>query len=609
MRSSVVNRLELADGRTRQQTAVRLDAVDAVVGVQVLVQGKLEDGATTFTGNDDTGPEEEGPDAVHLVTVLGHHLVLVSLPVLSPSQNGSRVVNAGNVDRANFETRLFEVRNNPSKRTRGIGTGEHVLVHEKTPLQIMELPSGAKTSDLENKDSIIVKKVVDIREEFVVVTNPDVLGHLERDDFGIVSRLHGNVAVIEVQDACLTRVDTVLLETVVSEASLGLCERNTGDITSVVDGGKGSKGTPTTSNVEDAVLLLQIELGADEVELVVLQFLECLGLVGVRDDAGSVNHLRAEEPGIEVITAVVVVLDLSLVLLGSMHEHIRDQVEQNILEQRPGELHRAPVPSVLEQLVQRHLGLNLGSKVGVVESLVRDLLVAVVFFAKLRVLDIHVEFQRLARERNLFVLARTVGRHDGPVSDSDGAAKQGAEKDVAEPTEPLGVDERNESEHNGGGDQDERGKVEVVERAVALGRKRSVGDGGVVGQLDLASRSISDASIAVGSGDAVGEAVGSAVEFAEFETGAVGGGCGDRCNTRSGRTIGLRLSDRNSESGSGRRVDDPGVQAGGGDIVGKVDGLGDAVRVEGEVLGETFVSFRGLVRHLEEESAARSQRR
>ncbi len=79
----VVHGLPLGDGRTGKKTAVRLDTVDTVVSVQVLVQRKLEDGATAFTSNDDTRPEEEAPNAVHVVTVLGHHLLLVGFPVLS----------------------------------------------------------------------------------------------------------------------------------------------------------------------------------------------------------------------------------------------------------------------------------------------------------------------------------------------------------------------------------------------------------------------------------------------------------------------------------------------------------------------------------------------
>ncbi len=323
---------------------------------------------------------------------------------------------------------------------------------------------GRRPSDLENEDSIVIQEVVDVREELVVVTDADVLSHLERDDLGVVSGLDRDVTVVEVEDTGLARVDAVLLETVVTEASLGLGEGDTGDITSVVDSGERGEGSPTAANVENAVFLLQVKLGADEVELVVLEFLEGLGLVGVGNDTGGVDHLRAKEPLVEVVSSVVVVLNLSLVLLGSVHKNIGDEVEEDVVEKRPGELHGTPVPAVLEELVEGHLGFDLGGKVGIVEGLVRDLLVTVVLLAELRVLDVHVEFEGLAGKLNLFVDTRAVGGHDSPVGDGDGSTKEGAEEQVAEPAEPLRVDKGNQTEHDGRGDKDETRKVEVVGR-------------------------------------------------------------------------------------------------------------------------------------------------
>jgi hypothetical protein len=61
------------------------------------------------------------------------------------------------------------------------------------------------------------------------------------------------------------------------------------DITSIVLASEGDEGTPTTTNVQQPVLLLQGQLLADESELVVLKLLERLLLVDVADDTGSVN--------------------------------------------------------------------------------------------------------------------------------------------------------------------------------------------------------------------------------------------------------------------------------------------------------------------------------
>ncbi|KAI3480724.1 hypothetical protein L1887_57203 [Cichorium endivia] len=580
-RRSVVHRLELGDAGTGEEAAVGLDAVDAVVGIEVLVEHKLEHGAAALAGHDDARPEEEAPHAVHVVAVLGHHLVLVRLPVLRPSQDGRRVVHAGDVDRADLEAGLLEMRHHPAERARGVGAGEDVFVHEEAPVEVVELPPGSQAGHLEDKDTVVVEQVVHVREELVVVADADVLGHLERDDLGVVARLHGNVAVVEVEDARLAGVDAVLLESVVAEARLRLGERHTGHVAAVVDGGKGGEGAPAASDVEHAVLLLQVELGADEVELVVLQLLERLRLVGVRDDARGVDHLRAEEPRVKVVAPVVVVLDLRLVLLGGVHEHVGDEVEQHVLKQRPGELHRAPVPAVLEQLVERQLGLDLAGKVGVVEGLVRDLLVRVVLLAQGGVLDVHVVLERLAGQLHLFVDARAVGGHDGPVGDGDGRAKEGAEQQVAEPSEPLGVDERDQTQHDGWGEEDEEREVEVGEGAVALCGEGSVGDGRVVGELDLAAGSELDAGILL---------------VLDGRSGAVA--------ELEARAVGSRSRLGNGDLGAHSRLcrqDRLGLDAGGrlrgGHGVRDVDGLGDAVRVEGEVLGEAVVRLLCLVRH------------
>jgi len=68
------------------------------------------------------------------------------------------------------------------------------------------------------------------------------------------------------------------------------------NITIVVLSSKGSKSSPSTSNVEQLVGRLKVELLADELELVVLEFLESLGSGDVLDDSGGVDHPGSEEP-------------------------------------------------------------------------------------------------------------------------------------------------------------------------------------------------------------------------------------------------------------------------------------------------------------------------
>jgi len=50
---------------------------------------------------------------------------------------------------------------------------------QKTPVEILILPIGPDTSDLENHNTIIGEQVVDVLEESRVSPDTDVFGHFE----------------------------------------------------------------------------------------------------------------------------------------------------------------------------------------------------------------------------------------------------------------------------------------------------------------------------------------------------------------------------------------------------------------------------------------------
>jgi hypothetical protein len=110
----------------------------------------------------------------------------------------------------------------------------------------------------------------------------------------------------------------------------------TSDIGSVVLGGVGDQRSPSTSNVEHPVALLQVEFLANHVELVVLELLEGLLLVDVGDDTGSVDHSGSQEPRVKVVASVVVVSDLVLVLALRVDDDLGDQVGEDVFEQLRG---------------------------------------------------------------------------------------------------------------------------------------------------------------------------------------------------------------------------------------------------------------------------------
>ena len=49
------------------------------------------------------------------------------------------------------------------------------LVHEQTPDEVLELPHGSDTSDLEDKGTIVVQEVVNLLEERAVLSDTNVL--------------------------------------------------------------------------------------------------------------------------------------------------------------------------------------------------------------------------------------------------------------------------------------------------------------------------------------------------------------------------------------------------------------------------------------------------
>jgi hypothetical protein len=73
------------------------------------------------------------------------------------------------------------------------------------------------------------------------------------------------------------------------------------------------ESAPSAADVEEFLTGLEINLFANDTELVILELFEGLFAVDVGYYARGVDHARAEEPAVEVITAVIVVTDLLLV--------------------------------------------------------------------------------------------------------------------------------------------------------------------------------------------------------------------------------------------------------------------------------------------------------
>jgi hypothetical protein len=88
---------------------VVVDAIDAVVRIQVFVKSNLEDGGTALATDDGAVGEEKDPNPVPPLSIGFYDVVLIADPVLIPSVNSSRVVNTENINVFYLKTCTFEL--------------------------------------------------------------------------------------------------------------------------------------------------------------------------------------------------------------------------------------------------------------------------------------------------------------------------------------------------------------------------------------------------------------------------------------------------------------------------------------------------------------------
>lgn len=470
-----------------------LNTINTMSRVDVLNHGDLEASSTALAGDDGGVGKEELPDAEPPFAVLGLDLVPVVHPVAVPSPESSRVVNTDGIDMLDLETSTLELVDNPAERSRSVSAREDVLVHEETPGQILVLPSLADTGVLKEENTIVVKHVVNLLKEAREVTNTNVLRHLKRGNLLVAANGNGNISVVLANNSALLLGDTNLAHAAVAPSGLVTAESDTSDVGTVLLASEAGKGTPTTANIEHRVALGETNLLANNGEFVVLELLKSLLAVDVRDDTGGVDHARAKEPAVEIITTVVVVADLLLVwqmLVGfvtrlserihtlrtSVHDNLGHHAKQEELDKANGKAEANPVVALLHDLKAVTLEVNIAVKVHFVESLHRNLVGATVLGTIGLLLEFEVVLDTTVGKANLLILAGADGGNGQPPGsehgkiDNDGEEQGGLEATTDLPAEPPGDD---------GQDRDEDIVVEGV-RTRAIGGKRSVLDGWVL---------------------------------------------------------------------------------------------------------------------------------
>lgn len=97
---------------------------------------------------------------------------------------------------------------------------------QETPVEILELPVGSDTSNLEHHHPVIGQEVVHLFKESTVSPNTDVLGHLETGDLVEVALWVRDVSEVHAEDSSLVFGYAVLLDPLGTECSLLLGQGN-----------------------------------------------------------------------------------------------------------------------------------------------------------------------------------------------------------------------------------------------------------------------------------------------------------------------------------------------------------------------------------------------
>lgn len=148
-----------------------------------------------------------------------------------------------------------------------------------------------------------------------------------------------------------------------------------------------------------------------------------------------------------------------------MNKHLRDHASQEELEERHSELKASPVVTVFHDLQTITLERNITLEVHLVESLHRNLVLALVLQCILLFVELKIMFNRFAREFDLLGLPRREAGCNGPITNQDWERRNQSEKDEGLPSTTNFVPEVE-------GDNEERPKKNLVGEAITSGTIR-----------------------------------------------------------------------------------------------------------------------------------------
>lgn len=185
---------------------------------------------------------------------------------------------------------------NETERGGCIGAREDVLVHEETPDEVLVLPGLPQASVLQVENAIIVQHVVDLRQKGAEVPDADVFCHFQACDFLVASWDGRCIAIISAQNPGLRFWNVGIAKALVTPGCLVTTKSDTSDVSTIVDRSVLGKSAPAATKIKNSISLLETDFLANNCKLVILELLESLLLVDIRDETGSIDHAWAKEP-------------------------------------------------------------------------------------------------------------------------------------------------------------------------------------------------------------------------------------------------------------------------------------------------------------------------
>lgn len=93
-------------------------AFNSWIGIQILMSDNLKGRRTALSGHDGRTCQEKVPDSIETISILCSHFVFVLLPILVPSLNRGRVVDANYVGGADFKASRLKLVDDPAETAR-----------------------------------------------------------------------------------------------------------------------------------------------------------------------------------------------------------------------------------------------------------------------------------------------------------------------------------------------------------------------------------------------------------------------------------------------------------------------------------------------------------